>query len=82
MKIIEKKMLDNISISSEALYINQSISMSEIEPAVSMKNNKAPGPDGIPAIFFKAFFKPKDSYSSQTDSFAENKEENTLPLFI
>ena len=68
-----KKTLDNTSISSETWDINQPISMSEIESAVlSMKNNKAPGPDGIPTEFFKAFFKPKDSSSSQTDSDTEN----------
>jgi len=55
MRIIEKKTLDNTFISSKTWDINQTISMSEIESAVlSMKNKKAPGPDGILAEFFKA----------------------------
>ena len=49
--------------------INNPITMSEIESTVNeMKNNKAPGPDGIPTEFFKAFFKSEDPPSNQTES--------------
>ena len=34
------------------------ITIAEIHSTVNkMKNNKAPGPDGIPAEFYKSFFK-------------------------
>ena len=37
--------------------INNPISLSDIRNTVlSMKHNKAPGPDGIPIEFYKAFF--------------------------
>ena len=47
MKIIWKRILNNSSTPQESWDINQPISMSEIHSTVlSMKNNKAPGPDG------------------------------------
>ena len=64
------KTLDNLPTSSEPWNINQPISMEEIESTILlMKNNKAPGPDGIPAEFYKAFF--KNSSSGQSDSNSE-----------
>ena len=49
--------------------INDSISMEEIQNTVlSMKFNKAPGPDGIPIEFFKAFFSKSDLSDNQDDS--------------
>ena len=41
--------------------INDPISLSEIRNTVlSMRNNKAPGPDGIPIEFYKSFFSNPD----------------------
>jgi len=41
--------------------INDPITMDEIQNTVlDMQNNKAPGPDGIPIEFFKAFFSKSD----------------------
>ena len=50
--------------------INDSITMEEIQNTVlEMKNNKAPGPDGIPIeFFFKAFFSRSDLSNNQDDS--------------
>ena len=49
--------------------INHPITLSEIESTVTeMKNNKAPGPDGIPTEFFKAFFKSENPTDNQTES--------------
>jgi len=43
--------------------------MSEIESTIrDMKNNKAPGPDGIPTEFFKAFFKNDVSSDDHSNS--------------
>ena len=51
-----KRIFNNSSSPQESWDINQPISMSEIHSTVlSMKNNKAPGPDGIPTEFFKVF---------------------------
>ena len=64
-----KRILNNSSTPQESWDINQPISMSEIHSTVlSMKNNKAPGPDGIPTEFFKAFFNSESRNSSQDDS--------------
>ena len=64
-----KRILNNSSSPQESWDINQPISMSEIQSTVlSMKNNKAPGPDGIPTEFFKAFFNSESRTSSQDDS--------------
>jgi hypothetical protein len=42
--------------------------MSEIHfTVISMKNNKAPGSDGVSAEFFKVFFNSESSISSQND---------------
>jgi len=49
--------------------INDSITMEEIQNTVlDMKNNKTPGPDGIPIEFFKAFFIKSDLSDNQNDS--------------
>ena len=49
--------------------INDSITMEEIQNTVfDMKNNKAPGPDGIPIEFFKVFFSKSDLSDNQDDS--------------
>ena len=51
-----KNVLGSSQVSSNSWNINHPITMSEIESTVrDMKNNKAPGPDGIPTEFFKAF---------------------------
>jgi len=66
-----KNILANSPISNEAWDINQPITMAEIESTVfSMKNNKAPGPDGIPSEFFKAFFDPNRPSSNGNDNTA------------
>ena len=60
---------DISSSSSDTWDINQPISLKEIELAVlSMKNNKAPGPDGIPNEFFKAFFEPRSNTSNNSNT--------------
>jgi len=66
-----KNILANSPISNETWDINQPITMAEIESTVfSMKNNKAPGPDGIPSEFFKAFFDPNRPSSNGNDNTA------------
>jgi len=53
--------------------INSPITMSEIQETVlSMKINKAPGPDGIPIEFFKAFFYKSNSLSNNPNSQTQN----------
>ena len=64
-----KNVFGSSQISTETWNINQPITMSEIESTVKeMKNNKAPGPDGIPTEFFKAFFKNDSPSVDQPDS--------------
>jgi len=49
--------------------INDPINMEDIQSTVlDIKNNKAPGPDGIPIEFFKAFFSESDLFDNQDDS--------------
>jgi len=67
--------------------INGPITISEIyETVSSMKNNKAPGPDGIPTEFFKAFFTNFSSDDDQTNnqsSFSEsNPPDSVLCLYL
>ena len=47
----------NISLRSSAWNINGPITIEDIKKTISsMKNNKAPGPNGIPIEFYKALF--------------------------
>ena len=53
--------------------INSPITMSEIQETVlSMENNKAPGKDGIPIEFFKAFFYKPNNSSNNPNSQTQN----------
>ena len=64
-----KNVLGSSQVSSNSWNINHPITMSEIESTVrDMKNNKAPGPDGIPTEFFKAFFKNDNSADDQSNT--------------
>ena len=49
--------LRNISLRSSTWNINGPITIEDIKKTISsMKNNKAPGPNGIPIEFYKALF--------------------------
>ena len=64
-----KNVLGSSQVSSNSWNINHPITMSEIESTVrDIKNNKAPGPDGIPTEFFKAFFKNDTSADDQSNT--------------
>jgi len=51
--------------------INDPISIPEIQNIVlSMKNNKAPGPDGLPIEFYKAFFRKSNQNETNEENFS------------
>ena len=63
--------------------INDPITMEEVQNTVlDMNNNKAPGPDGIPIEFFKAFFCKSDLSDNQNDSSDDHYSLSVLNVYF